>query len=204
VPEASLDGLVKSGVIPKPSGGKYELIGSVQAYISHLRNANAPLKDQTSLARHLDMSDRNLRDVLRGLGIGWPVESVDDVRVSYIRDLREKAAGRGGDDQAELARARTRDAIASAKMREVQYFESIGKLVSVEEIEPRLESWATVARSEVHNALNKIIADIEGENEVTINREMVDGYMLSAFAAIGEHPGRAAPGGLPDTGDAAH
>lgn len=156
------------------------------------------------IAKHLDMSESNASSMCRGLGIVWKSSTLADIRTAYIRDLREKAAGRGGDDQAELTRARTRDAVASAKLREVQYYESIGKLVSVDDIEPRLESWATVARAEVHNALNKIIADIEGENEVTINREMIDGYMLSAFAAIGDHPRRIAPGGPENTGDAAH
>ena len=163
-----LEALIKLGVIEKQRSGKFELLPCVRRYVSHLQKVNKGQVDQAFVARHLDMSERNLRDVLRGLGIDWPVDSIDSVRVAYIRDLREKAAGRGGDDQGELTRARTRDALASAKIREIQFFESTGQLVSVEELEPLLESWATMARSEFINGMNKVVADIEGANDVVV------------------------------------
>ena len=190
-----LEALIKLGVIEKQRSGKFELLPCVRRYVSHLQKVNKGQVDQAFVARHLDMSERNLRDVLRGLGIDWPVDSIDSVRVAYIRDLREKAAGRGGDDQGELTRARTRDALASAKIREIQFFESTGQLVSVEELEPLLEAWATMARSEFINGMNKVIADIEGANDVVVDRVMVDGYARAALDAVGEYPGRAARSG---------
>lgn len=190
-----LEALIKLGVIEKQRSGKFELLPCVRRYVSHLQKVNKGQVDQAFVARHLDMSERNLRDVLRGLGIDWPVDSIDSVRVAYIRDLREKAAGRGGDDQGELTRARTRDALASAKIREIQFFESTGQLVSVEELEPLLEAWATMARSEFINGMNKVVADIEGANDVVVDRVMVDGYARAALDAVGEYPGRAARSG---------
>ena len=190
-----LEALIKLGVIEKQRSGKFELLPCVRRYVSHLQKVNKGQVDQAFVARHLDMSERNLRDVLRGLGIDWPVDSIDSVRVAYIRDLREKAAGRGGDDQGELTRARTRDALASAKIREIQFFESTGQLVSVEELEPLLEAWATMARSEFINGMNKVVADIEGANDVVVDRVMVDGYARAALDAVGEYPGRAAQSG---------
>jgi RecB family endonuclease NucS len=92
-----LEALIKLGVIEKQRSGKFELLPCVRRYVSHLQKVNKGQVDQAFVARHLDMSERNLRDVLRGLGIDWPVDSIDSVRVAYIRDLREKAAGRGGD-----------------------------------------------------------------------------------------------------------
>ncbi|SDR38632.1 hypothetical protein SAMN04490186_5887 [Pseudomonas grimontii] len=51
---------------------------------------------QLEIAEHLDMSERAARDVLKRLNLDWQAVSLADIRTAYIRDLREKAAGRGG------------------------------------------------------------------------------------------------------------
>lgn len=201
VVESGIDQLAKDGIIPKPVQGKFELVNSVRGYINHLRQQSSKMIDQAAVARHLDMSDRNLRDVLRGLGMEWPSD-IDDIRVAYIRDLREKAAGRGGDDMAELTRMRIRESKAKAISGEIDNYEKLGLLVSVEEIEPALEQWSVVARSEVGNALNKIIGDIEGQYKIEVDRELlVDGHINAAYRIIGNHPGRTGGGRIHHAGE---
>lgn len=50
---------------------------------------------QRDIALNLDMSERNCRDVLKGLDLDWTAASLDEIRITCIRDLREKAAGCG-------------------------------------------------------------------------------------------------------------
>ena len=188
VTEQKLDQLVKDGIIPSPVRGKYELINSVRGYIGHLRNKTAAM-DQSAVARHLDMSDRNLRDVLRSLAIEWPADP-DDIRIAYIRDLREKAAGRAGEDQVELTRMRIRESRAKTIGMETQNLKDLGLLIAITDLEPMLEQWATVSRSEVSNALMKIVADIEGEHDIAVNQDMVNGHISAAYKLIGDYPGR--------------
>lgn len=104
---------------------------------------------QKQVAEHLDMSERNARDVLQALRIDWRTTSLDDIRIAYIRDLREKAAGRGGDDQGALTRARVRDHTASAELKELQIMERGGELTEIAETEQKLLAMITAARTEL-------------------------------------------------------
>lgn len=69
--------------------------------------------------------------------------------LAYCERLRTEAAGRGGDDQAALTRARTREAEASAELKVLQIMERSRQLVPVAEIEPQLQAMVAAARSEL-------------------------------------------------------
>jgi len=143
---------------------------------------------QIDIADHLDMSDRNLREVLKKLNLDHRKHSKDEIRIAYIRHLRDQASGRGGEDQASLTKARTREARINADSKELQYFKDVGLLVPVEEIEPVLTSWAVLARSETTNALNKIRISIESKYNIKIDQDLIDGPLVDAFAAIANYP----------------
>lgn len=91
---------------------------------------------QAEVAAHLDMTERNLRDLLKKLGLPSRTLDLDQVRISYIRHLRG-VAGRhqveGGGlnltmERALLARVqREKLEIETAKLR--------GQLVDVAEVE---------------------------------------------------------------------
>lgn len=154
---------------------------------------------QKEIAAHLDMTERNLRDVLIKLKLDHRTASVDQIRVAYIRYMRNVAAGRGGDEQESLVKARTREAQINAQAKELQYFRDVGTLVAVDEIEPVLANWAVLARSEVKNAVEKIIAGIESKHSIEVDQEIIDESLGAAYSAIASYPTNAAsnaePGG---------
>lgn len=143
---------------------------------------------QLEIARHLDMSERNARDVLKALGIDWQSSSLDDIRIAYIRDLREKAAGRGGEDQQTLTKARAQEAEVNARLKELQYQREIGKLILGEEIEPMLATWAATARSEVGFAVEKLIAGIVSQHGIEVDQDVIDDALSAAYDAISDYP----------------
>lgn len=53
------------------------------------------MQTQREVADHLDMSERNARDVLKALDLDWQTASLDEIRTAYIRDLRGKPLGAG-------------------------------------------------------------------------------------------------------------
>ncbi len=107
---------------------------------------------------------------------------------AYSENLREKAAGRGGEDQAALTRARTIQAQADGQLKELNFHREVKNLVPVDEIEPMLETWATVARSEFQNAINKLIAGIESKHKIQVDAELIDEIITLALASIGNYP----------------
>jgi hypothetical protein len=136
------------------------------------------------------MSEANASTMTRMLSIDRNLATLDDVRIAYVRDLREKAAGRGGDGQAELTMMRVRESRAKAISLETQNLERTGQLVPVDEIEPLLEQWVIVARAEVGNAVRKILADIQGQHDIDIEQSSVDSHLAAAYRLIGAYPGR--------------
>lgn len=94
----TLTRLVASGAVRRHGPGRYQPAQIIRDYIAHLSAAEARLdgiRSQQELAEHLDMSERNLRDVLAVLDIDHKRVAQAAIRVAYIRHLRETAAGRG-------------------------------------------------------------------------------------------------------------
>lgn len=140
------------------------------------------------IAQHLDMSESNASSTMRDLGIDRATADLTACRVAYIRDLREKAAGRGGDDQYNLTQQRARQASADAALKELDYLERTGELVAVKELEPRLASWAVAIRAEVENAVARIVAHIESKHGIEIDQAAVDAIVCAALDAAAAHP----------------
>ena len=103
--------LVAAGHVRRAAPGKYVPAQIIRDYIAYLhaepeRQERAPT--QPEIAAHLDMTDRNLRDVLQVLDLDHKQVPLSAIRTAYIRHLREIAAGRGGDGALELAAERAR------------------------------------------------------------------------------------------------
>lgn len=63
---------------------------------------------QRDIADHLDMSQQAVSGLLAQLGIDWKASTMDEIRVAYIRHLREQAAGRAAAGDLDLATERAR------------------------------------------------------------------------------------------------
>ena len=106
---------------------------------------------RAELCRLLDMSETNLTNVLRTLNIDYKTTPKLEVLKIYLRDIREKAAGRGGDHQIDAAIARTRKDNMSADMLKMQMEEKAGQLIPVSKIEPFIASLIIAARQQLIN-----------------------------------------------------
>lgn len=108
---------------------------------------------QNDIAEHLDMSQQAVSTLLEHLGIDLKTAELSDVRVAYIRRLREAAAGRGGEGAVgELAAERARLAREQADKIAMQNAVTRGELAPV----ALLEEVLTKAASKVAGALDAI------------------------------------------------
>lgn len=124
---------------------------------------------KADIARHLDMSERNLTEVLRGLNIDWRTVHIDDIRTAYIKDLREKAAGRGGDHQIDAAIARTRKDNIAADLMTMTMQEKAGVLVPISRIEPYITSAVIAARQALMSFPKKWVQELKAIKDVDID-----------------------------------
>ena len=121
------------------------------------------------VAKHLAMSEQNLSDVLKRLGIDWRTTSLDEIRVAYIKLLRESAAGRGSQEQVNSAIARTRKDNMAAELMEMQIAEKAGKLIPVDKIEPFITSLIIAARQQFISFPKKWVQELKAINGVDID-----------------------------------
>ncbi|GGA80717.1 hypothetical protein GCM10011369_23340 [Neiella marina] len=144
--------------------------------------------NQVEIAKHLDLSDRQLRDVLKRLGLDHKSDSLEAIRLAYIRDLREKAAGRTPTEtRHRLDEAKTREALASAQMKELDLYKEHKLILDLEQVREAMEQWVTVAKSEYENSVEKIIALIEDQQGVSIDREPISGIIDATCRVIGDY-----------------
>lgn len=184
VPKDELKRLANDGVVIRTGPDKYNLIGSVQSYIKYLKMSDDRAPTQLEVATHLDMSERNARDVLKALGIDWTGSSLDEIRTAYIRDLRDKAAGRGGDQSSELAKARTEEAVVKAALGRLLYHEKLGTLVPVADVEGPLLDWAGYTAQQIRVGFDDLKSKVETKYQVEIDPEMVNKVVGSTTSRI--------------------
>lgn len=114
-----LERLVADGHIRRNDRTNYSVPVLVADYVAHLRAClagTAGHPQQADVAGHLDMSDRSVREIESRLSL--PADyTMADIRIAYIRHLREVAAGRGGESAVELA---TERALLAREQREGQ------------------------------------------------------------------------------------
>lgn len=96
-----LSRLVDRGVIPRVDKNAYNLAPLVHAYVRHLRDEAGRVErapTQAEIAAHLDISDRRLRELLTEFGLDHKQVPLAEIRIRYLRKLREEAAGRAAAD----------------------------------------------------------------------------------------------------------
>lgn len=107
---------------------------------------------QQDIADHLDMSQQAVSQLMEQLGIDWRSADLSEIRVAYIRRLREQAAGRSASGDLDLASERAALARAQRDKIEMQNAVTRGELAPVALIEEVL----TKAASKVAGVLDAI------------------------------------------------
>lgn len=98
---------------------------------------------QKKISEHLDLSQQAVSELMAGLGIDSKTASLDDIRVAYIRRLREQAAGRAAAGDLDLAGERAALAKAQRERIEMQNAVTRGELAPVVLIEEVLTKAAS-------------------------------------------------------------
>lgn len=107
---------------------------------------------QQEIADHIDLSQAAVSLLMGELGIDWKAASLGDIRIAYIRRLREQAAGRAAAGDLDLATERARLAREQADKVAMQNAVTRGELAPVVLIEEVL----TKAASKVAGVLDAI------------------------------------------------
>lgn len=143
------------------------------------------MPSQKEIAQHLDMSERNCRDILKSLDLDWTESTLDEIRIAYIRDLREKAAGRGGSQVEQLNLARIQESTVKAANGRLAYHEKLGTLVPTADAAFAISAWAGFANREYQAGFEKLVQEIESTLKVSVDRDTVTRIAGPTVSRIG-------------------
>ncbi|MBS1188920.1 MAG: hypothetical protein H6R10_712 [Rhodocyclaceae bacterium] len=158
--------LVNAGIIPRVGKDAYALAPIVHSYIGHLRDEQARADQrptQAEIAAHLDISDRRLRELLTEFGLDHKQVPLSDIRIKYIRKLREEAAGRAAGGDLDLAGERALLARAQREGQEIKNEVARGTYAPIELLSDVLAnaSQAVVDRmDQIPAALRRVCPDL--------------------------------------------
>ncbi len=139
------------------------------------------------ISEHLKMSERNVYEILKNLGIDRKTATMQEVRIAYILDLREKAAGRGGSMQESLSVARTEEAQMKTALNRLAYHEKLGTLVLANDAGYALNDWAAYANREYLSGIEKLVSSIEDETDISVSRKTVDNIVIPMLERIQQY-----------------
>jgi hypothetical protein len=161
-----LEALVKSGAVRRVDRNAYALPVLVQDFIGHVKADRDRIEispKQVEIATHLDMSERAVREFLDAASIDHKLASLSEIRVKYIRRLREIAAGRSSNGESDLVTERARLARAQADKAEMDNAERRGQLILAEAIEPKLKAAFVAAREKWLDAVGRLARELPAE-----------------------------------------
>jgi len=136
--------------------------------------------NQSSFGRLVGISQPSVKDFV-DKGVLIPGQSLQHWLLQYCERVRNEAAGRGGDDQKSLTRARTKDAETSAQLKEIQINEKLGVLVNVEDVEPKLIAMVTAARTELLSLPSKLTGEIKALHGIDIDESLIEERIYEAL-----------------------
>ncbi|MCV6590779.1 MAG: hypothetical protein OIF57_17410 [Marinobacterium sp.] len=121
--------------------------------------------------------------------------------LAYVDDLREKAAGRGGEEQASVAQATVEEKQVKTALNRLEYHKELGRLVDIEEAKEFLGGWAAFANRQFMQAFERMVLAIESEHGIEISPELREKYAGTATERIRGYVDKLSPGSGDGRGD---
>jgi hypothetical protein len=152
---------------------------------------------QADIAEHLDLSQKQVSELVAELGIDWRNEAMSVIRTAYIRKLRGAAAGHRSDSGLDLVHERVMSERVDRELKLLNLAEKKGLLVNVAQLEPELEQMVVAFRTEVLSLVDKIKTDLDAVHGIDIDLQLLNGLAHDALSQLArydpEREGAAAP-----------
>lgn len=106
---------------------------------------------------------------------------------AYCSRMREEAAGRGGDDQYNLSKARAEESIIKTAKLRLEYNREIGNLIVTEDAVDAINDWCRFANREFSQGTHRLVHEIQNKYKIEIEDQLVEGITGSSTERIGDY-----------------
>jgi hypothetical protein len=145
---------------------------------------------QVDIAEHLDLSERRLRDILKSLNLDHRENSLDEIRVAYIKDLRAKAAGTLSDDGFDLVKERVLTERVDRELKLTVLAEKKALLINKEQLEPELQNAFSTLRANLLSLADRLKSIIDVQYGIDLDVAIIEIEIHNALSSLsGYDPG---------------
>lgn len=142
---------------------------------------------QQEVAEHLGMSQQAVSEQLKKLNLLAECSTMDQIRLAYIRHLREQASGHSN----VLAEERAKTERVDRQIKLLVLEEKRKSLVRIDDLKPMLSTMFLAFRNELRSLPQKLALEIETNSGVRVDAEMISGYIDDALRKLSQYD----PGG---------
>jgi hypothetical protein len=142
---------------------------------------------QQQIAEHLDISQQQISELMQKLNINWQADTLDQIRVAYIRNLRSVAAGHRSSDGMDLTRERVLTERVDRELKELMVSEKRGMLVNVEQLEPELMNMISAFRGELLARDDKLKTDLDALYAINLDLNLLNEHTYAALAQLARY-----------------
>jgi hypothetical protein len=156
---------------------------------------------QQQIAAHLDINQSSVSELLKKLGLMWQTETLDSIRVAYIRQLRGVAAGHRSHDGLDLTHERVLTERVDRELKLLLVAEKKSVLINVDQLEPELMNMVGAFRAELLARDDKLKADLDALYGIELDLNLLNEHTYAALAQLARYEpgsdGACAPIGSP-------
>lgn len=131
---------------------------------------------QVEIAQHLDMSQQAASAFCKSAGLDWRALTLDEIRVAYIRHIREQAAGRASSEDGEYDLVAERARLAHHQANIAALDEDVKRktLIPADQVKSKWQDMKASARARLLALPTRVAASCVGRGEIEIEREARD------------------------------
>lgn len=142
---------------------------------------------QQQIADHLDISQQQISELMKRLGMDWRTESLDSIRIAYIRNLRSVASGHRSNDGLDLTHERVLTERVDRELKLLLVAEKKGVLINVEQLEPELMNMVGAFRAELLARDDKLKADLDALYGIELDLNLLNEHTHAALAQLARY-----------------
>ena len=146
------------------------------------------MPEQAVIAKHLDLSQPAVSKMLRKLGLTGQ-ETLDEIRVAYIRNLREVAAGHRSEEGLDLVQEKAKTERVDRELKLLQLAEKKRELVNLSELHGELSMVFIKFRETMLDRASRLKTQLDALYGTDIDPSIIEDDAYSTLQPFAEYLG---------------
>ncbi|WP_174431247.1 MULTISPECIES: MarR family transcriptional regulator [Burkholderia cepacia complex] len=158
---------------------------------------------QQQIADHLDLDQSAVSRFVDKVRLDYRAVSIDEIRIAYIRHLREVAAGRSSETGIDLVAERAMTERVDREIKLLTLAEKKGQLVNAAQLEQAYGLMVGAFQTELLSLSDKLVQELRTLYGVEVDVEWLNEHIYGCLEQLSEYDPDSPRGDSPDRDDAA-